>query len=126
MRKGRQFAVLSVAALGAWLWAGQAARGQGVPSWAAQAAASADGGPGTKHMSVVHAEPAYRAPPHDAGQEGWAPYKQMLEFALGFDPLEPSAEELARKKLHLDGGSAAVPAAHRDAGVPDAGTLPSP
>lgn len=101
---------------GLFLWS-PGANGQGVPSWAPHVSDTSGSDGGVDGGSVLHAVPIFREP--DAG-----PRRNFLtdtmEFILGFNPLEPSAEELARKAAR-DGG---MPVG-LDAGVTaDAGLVP--
>jgi hypothetical protein len=99
-------------------------RSQGVPAWAPRAL---DGGqPDGASAGAVPKVEQYARP--DAGAGSNNVFSQVLEFVLGFNPLEPSFDELARRRdagataatadAGLDAGSgSAVPQSQADAGA---------
>jgi hypothetical protein len=107
---------------GALLYSAAPAHGQGVPTWAPHVAERPDagstaGGSGSSPANVARARIPFRrdaGPQQPLQTDRW--YTEPLEFFLGFNPLEPSPEELARK---ADGGTQAASKA-TPARVPEA------
>lgn len=95
----------------------RSAAGQGAPAWAPTTDLVVDAGPA---HTRAHIMPVYRRPDGGAGFEV---VLEALEFALGFNPLEPAEtfDEPPPAAASAPGADAGVP----DAGVPNDGGAPS-